>query len=293
LLDDFGGRVNVARVFTSSSATSSAGGVLGAASRDPPVTDFVERVVAVAASYSGSALGAPSYPTGEPSSVTISQSRQTITLSINAGSQSYTYTFSGTEGGTVSTGPLAGLTAFNATNPDGSSDELIYDTSLQYSHYGIWEHDDNAAQSSGQIGGFASGSITPPGGMPVTGTATYSGHALGALSTGSQSYALVGTSVMTANFGRGTIVGTMALNATPDGGATTGFWNDVSLSAAITDSGFLGTVSAPASTAVIAQTPAMTGTTTGQFYGPNGNEIGGIWTLNGVGASALGAFGGH
>ena len=247
--------------------------------------------VAVGATFANGALAPPTVDPGEQSTVTVSATQNTITLMLTTGGVTYTHTFSGQNGLTTP----AFLTGFTAIG-DGTtapSDVLVYDASLNYAVYGQWEHDNDAAATSGATGDFATGSQTPAANMPISGTANYSGHAIGGLSAGGTTYALVGTSSFAADFGARTVSGTLSLNATPDGGATVGLWNTVMVGAAIAagTNQFAGTASAPAASGFVA-TPAMTGTATGNFYGPAANELAGVWKLSGTGATALGSFGG-
>jgi len=246
---------------------------------------------AVAATFANGALAPPAIDPGEQSTLTTSESQNTITLTLVTGGAAYTHTFSGQN---VLTTP-AFLSGFSALG-DGTpvpTDVLVLDASLSYAVYGEWEHDNDTTASSGLIAGFATGAQTPAANMPISGTAAYSGRAIGGLSSGGTTYALAGTSSFAADFGARTVTGTMALNATPDGGTTVGFWNTVTFGAAIAagTNQFAGTASAPAATGIVA-TPAMAGTATGNFYGPQANELAGEWALTGSGAVALGSFGG-
>ncbi len=138
--------------------------------------------------------------------------------------------------------------------------------------------------------------------MPVTGTASYSGGVIGQLVTSiGGTDVLSGTRAPKLDVGARTGGVTLALNATGDNipvaQNNTGFWNNVSASASIAanSSHFTGTAMAPATGVNSAvQTEAMSGSIAGGFYGPQANEIGGVFNMTGAqGSSATGAFGGH
>jgi hypothetical protein len=138
--------------------------------------------------------------------------------------------------------------------------------------------------------------------MPVTGTANYNGGVIGQLVTSiGGTDVLSGTMAANVDFGARTVNGSMALNATGDNipvaQNNTGFWNNVGFTAGIgaNSSHFAGTASAAATGVNSAvQTEAMTGTIAGGFYGPQANEIGGVFNMTGAaGSSAMGAIGGH
>lgn len=162
------------------------------------------------------------------------------------------------------------------TNPDGSA----HTPSLTYTTYGYWTQAN--ADNSGALGVFAGGAQTPAGTAPPSATATYNGGAMGAANQNGNALQLVGTSQLTANFGSGAITGNLAL-ANANGGAQ---FDNVSMNGNIinnttTFSGATaGTVNA-----------GSTGHFAGQFNGPAYNEVGGTWSLQGAGVTALGSFG--
>jgi hypothetical protein len=126
--------------------------------------------------------------------------------------------------------------------------------------------------------------------MPTTGTASYAGtHNVaaivssfgdgGQLNRGS----VLGDGTYTANFGTNSLTGafTNMKVITDNGAAVSTPWNDVSVTAAIAGNRFSGSVNAaaPAQTGTYTVTGNTTGLIDGGFYGPNANELAGVWSL--------------
>jgi hypothetical protein len=228
-----------------------------------------------------------------------------MTLNINEGGANLTHTFD------LTTAVGAAQDGFlEKTETPGGADPNQYDVifagsadathSLTYVTYGLWSQTNQVdANAQGGYGAFVAGNVTPTANMPITGSATYSGTAIGQLSPSSGGYDILsGTMTASANFATRTVNGSMSLNANGDNIANatnSGFWNTVTWNqAVIAGNHFAGTVSAPATgvNSVIAS-EAMQGNVAGAFYGPQANEIGGAFNLAGAnGSTSLGAFGG-
>jgi len=170
---------------------------------------------------------------------------------------------------------------------------------LQYATYGSRVSAGTA--TSGGYGSFAGGTLTPTAAMPVTGSASYSGGANGLLNVGDGNLNnLFGTMAATANFGGASpsVNGTMNLNVQGDSVANatnSGFWNTVTFSGGIAGNHFAGTASSPlvaADATHVLATAAMTGATSGAFFGPQANNLAGVFNLSGGLSSAVGAYGG-
>ena len=138
------------------------------------------------------------------------------------------------------------------------------------------------------LSSFVTGFATPQSGKPATGTANYggSGNVGGAVFVpgeggGVAAASVEGDAVFTANFGTGNIDGAFTnMNATaPDG--TVSQWNDVSVSASMSDSGTVVTLSGTTEAASAPPTPFALGAgaegyINGGFFGPNAEELGAV-----------------
>jgi C-lobe and N-lobe beta barrels of Tf-binding protein B len=163
---------------------------------------------------------------------------------------------------------------------------------LDWTTYGIWESWTEPVQ---HFAAFATGYQTPPGSVPVAGTATYSGSVQGRMiapETGSANgigvWWLRGDASLQANFASRNISGnlTMKIGDTP--------WNSVALTGTIpaganSFSGTTRVTSVPAGGASLAT--SATGTFSGRFFGPVAQELGAVWTLHDGTATAIGSFG--
>jgi hypothetical protein len=181
-----------------------------------------------------------------------------------------------------------GSTAFlDIANPATSN--------LSWTSYGFW---DVHATTSYTNTAFVTGYATPAATMPVSGTATYQGSVIGeafhpdaAGIDGTDFYQLTGDASLQANFGSGTIAGSLNMNSKSFEGETFP-WNSVSLLGSIAGGQFSGTsavTSAPANSGSLSA--AATGTFAGMFFGPNAQELGAVWTLYDGTSSAIGSIG--
>jgi len=167
---------------------------------------------------------------------------------------------------------------------------------LQYSNFGAWNMQGTAFGFT--FGTFGSGTPTATASMPTSGSATYSGHAMGISVASNAIYNIHGNLTMTADFALNTISGSMTgmQAALPNSTSTAaGAFNDITLApVAISGAAFtLGTATAgpqPAAGLNPAGIAAgSTGTYSGHFYGPAANEVTGVWSMNG--GNVAGAFG--
>jgi len=141
---------------------------------------------------------------------------------------------------------------------------------------------------------------TPTSAMPTTGTATFSGTAVGSAykTIGTdiqQSTQLYGKSAFSADFASGKINGSFTNMQYWDGLPYSKPdylpWNDVSVTANIATgtnrfSGSTAAASAPAS--VMSLSGSAMGRIDGAFYGPAAQNLGAVWSLNDGSASAIG-----
>ncbi|TAJ80632.1 MAG: hypothetical protein EPO42_04010 [Gallionellaceae bacterium] len=179
---------------------------------------------------------------------------------------------------------------------------------LQYANFGEWQAFPNVtglvspASLTGPFTGstFAGGQLlTTAAAMPVGITATYTGIMRGGAqdSTTNVPYGMSGVASLTANFTSGAVSGSMTAIGVSDRttGVPAGNFNDLALAGMIASNGFSGSVTAGAVPAVtpspVAVAAATVGTTSGHFYGPNANEVSGLWSLTSGTIGASGAFG--
>jgi hypothetical protein len=235
-------------------------------------------------------------------------------------------TFQGTVTSSGVTYPVFNLSVpslgFTATNVRGDGTAATTSTggtvnaavaTLNYTVLGAWTYTPPGGGTS-YIGQTATGFQTPDSGLPTSGSATYVGNGsatggtIGAYavntSNGVQAGTLSGNVSVTANFGPGTVSGTMTnMTATPAGSSTSAPWNNVSLSGIIgnanpnTKNTVFGTTTAsaaPSGAGTAAFTSVAQGNFAGAFFGPTAQEFGATWTLyeptNG-GKAAFGTIG--
>lgn len=170
---------------------------------------------------------------------------------------------------------------------DGVSSPLGWN----YQTFGVWERPLSATTVQG--GAISAGAVTPVTAIPTLGSATFTGLAnafyvdpggnpffitaqMSATATWtgtppSIAFSTSGTQSVSLNSGATNPASFLDLNGS--------FTYDSSVNR------FSGAVSAPGA--------SMNGTGTGRFYGPAAQEIGGVFSLSGGGASMLGGFGGR
>lgn len=197
-----------------------------------------------------------------------------------------------------------------ATGESVSVDTYAGTYSARYSNFGEWRMLPTPAGPAPATGPFTSGEfaggmlLTPATSMPVSNYAInghYSGSMVGGAqdSTTNTPYSLnYGWVDLNANFTTGILGGTATYIAVIDRntGGFVGYFNDLSLAATIATNAFSGNVTANATPAGYTASPVnvttgTVGATSGHFYGPNANELTGIWQLASGTIKASGAFG--
>ena len=128
----------------------------------------------------------------------------TLNVHINSGGVAYdgTYNLSKVQD---PTNPFFANNNFQqATGADGNSN-VVFDVTLSHSAYGLW------TGPAGQQAVFAYAvDPTPTDKIPTSGTATYSGGAIGAGQTAGAAFNFVGTNNWSVNFGSGAANGTIS-----------------------------------------------------------------------------------
>lgn len=206
--------------------------------------------------------------------------------------------------GTAATGQSVLLTSFNSTNLAIG----LNGVGLTYADFGEW-----LMQPATAGAGTATYSVWAAGtqltaAMPTSGGATYKGITRGISMVANTAYQLNGNLTLTASFTAtgGSITGniTRITAATfPNHGmpgttgitTLTGGFNDIALAGTINGNAFTGTATAGVVTSAGPNPAAIavgtTGTTSGNFYGPNANEVAGVWSLSTATVQASGSFG--
>lgn len=184
----------------------------------------------------------------------------------------------------------------------------VWANSLNYTALGAWNITPMKVGESGtyQFGIGASGYQTPTGNVP-TGTATYTGngtnggvwgHVVAPSGTGSILInSVTGQASITVNFTSGTVNGSLTNMMVATGaGQPVVPWNNVSLTGNVSGASLSGTTasSGTAPGGVMGFAGSSTGIFNGALFGPNGEELGALWTLHdptGQGKSAIGYVG--
>lgn len=191
------------------------------------------------------------------------------------------------------------------TSHGGFIDNFADAEGLSYTSFGTWtlnpcaNSGDCLAAYAGTFGGSASGGYQTAA-MPTSGSASYSGGATGFVQQPGAINELnaarfYGSASLTADFAGGTVTGGVTgINAYElDANTLLGTINNVSISATIAGSGFSGTTAASGSAGTAFDITGATGTVNGGFYGPNADEVAGVFNLTGGADSTtlLGSFG--
>jgi hypothetical protein len=196
-------------------------------------------------------------------------------------------------GDTITAGILPGLVV--ASDPTGrdvglAADALDPALAWDYQTFGIWET--GRGTGTGTFGGITLGAPTAGAAIPTFGAPTFTGFAGGAYvdATGTNDYITASSLTVNANFvGR-------SLDFITTGTQKTHTQTRITTSAI--DLNMTGTLTyAPATNSFSGAVNAnggMTGSATGRFYGPNAEELGGVFAVRapvpGV-ESHAGAFG--
>lgn len=163
---------------------------------------------------------------------------------------------------------------------------------LNWTAYGNWAVTD-AAETSGTVGYFSAGYETPVASLPTTGTGHYTGAMTGTAFNSTGTYSLAGNTDILVDWSSSAVTGSLT-GVTATNGAASQAWNDIGFTGSMSGSGFAGTASVttlPGGTASLGA--AATGSVAGQFYGPNAEEVGGVWNASDGTTSAIGSFGAH
>ncbi len=174
---------------------------------------------------------------------------------------------------------------------DGPSSVSVVDPAFfgwNYQSFGTWMEDIDPFQ----FGVVSAGAVTPASAVPSTGTANFIGQAGGIYIDGANRYGTDAQMSAFADFGNRSIqFSTTGTMLAPIGESAPSTLDPATLNLSGNLTYAPGT--SQFSGAVATQGSALTGDASGRFYGPNAEEIGGVYGLTGSGGRRmLGGFGG-
>lgn len=183
-----------------------------------------------------------------------------------------------------------------AANASGSNIGVVInaendDVGWSYQTFGLWET--GLDTGSGTVGAITVGTPTAGSAIPENGTATFTGVSGGVYvdPTGATNYITASALSADVNFSTRSIALTTAATTKLDTSSTTGIKvaaSDLDMTGTLIYSravnSFAGNVTA---------TGGLTGTSKGQFYGPNAEELGGVFSLKSTGPDVAGYQGAY
>jgi hypothetical protein len=262
------------------------GGGGGGSTSSPTYTTRTYSGTSVSVPYSGATLGTPTnISQGATATETVNSSNITQSISITT-ANGINVSLNRANGDTIA----AVSTTVNGGYNNSSTALWGYMGGLGWSYqsFGVWV---TGTTSSGTANAASVGtSITPGASIPTTGSAIYSGVAGGLFGNASVVYFVSANMSANANFAtRNIAFATTGSVASP---ALYGTYTDASglnltgnLTYAAGTNSFSGTVNSAGYT-------TMTGNAGGQFYGPNAQEIGGVFMVKAGNYGYIGGFGG-
>lgn len=281
--------VIVATALSLAACGGAAGG--GAASVTPTAfTSFSDAPKPGATALAGNTLEA-TY-TADPTTFAVTSISPVVS---GNGTMTKTLDSSGATTTTVITGALSGFTgqtsssgiqAIAASNATGFA-RTSTSSALEYQSFGIWQTGRTTA--SGTIGAISAGAPTAGASIPTSGTATFSGGAIGlAVDNAGTTSSVSANGTVNVNFGSRAI--TLSTTSSYKTNMITG------AVAAAPDLNLSGSMTyAPASNAfngTVTTAGGAYGSTSGRFYGPSAQEVGGTFATTGAGLQTYaGAYG--
>lgn len=150
-----------------------------------------------------------------------------------------------------------------------------------YQSYGVWQTFTNTLPGSGTVGVFSAGAPTAGTAIPQSGGATFTGDALGLyVDAAGQDYLTSANLTVNADF----LNRELGFNTTDTIDYNTlGSLSNLNLSGTLTYLPGTNSFSGPVTSA-----GGLSGGSTGQFYGPGAEELGGVFFLKGAGLETFG-----
>lgn len=242
-------------------------------------------------------------PRDVPSGVAASQSSgfgSGITLSYDADTRSYTIQLD--QGGISesmtyrpqdrdTTPDRAGFIEFERDAAGGDDTDLLLripgagNSNLSHVSYGIWNRETDLPGDADRErwAMFVFGQRTAAGDLPVSGTARYSGSVDGLWTSATASYRLSGSAQLLADFGAGSVSGTLDISGRDRETGTSVAMDRLAGTAALDRAGatFAGSVTGE---------QGFAGNWNGAFFGPGAAEVGGTFAVTRGGEQAVGVF---
>lgn len=207
------------------------------------------------------------------------------TISTSSQTQSYDSFSAANSNGTL----LFALKTSDASDWALATEPTASALNWKYQAFGVWT--DPQSSGSGKYGSISVGSQTTGSSIPSSSSATFSGYGGGFYTDSSNNVFVVQSSVSaTANFATRQV----SLSSSSTGKQQ---YSNGSFGAYGADSNLnlSGTLSYSANTnslsGTLTTTSGMSGSSQARFYGPNAEEIGGVFNLTGGSQTFVGAFG--
>lgn len=219
------------------------------------------------------------------------------TATVVRGDEAGSFTATGTAQTNISNAEIVGTASEIFPNTYTVGNSIIYSKvnaiadHLTSTHYGLVVTTNG---SSGDYNAFHAGTLTPVSDMPTGGTASYTGSFNGFLLTDGASAVteIFGTTSLNANFGAGTMTGSVD-NMLPIGAGTNPNY-DLGINATISGSTYSGTVDYTNAFGVPTGT-VTTSSVSGGFYSSDASETTGALRIegnpDGANSAIVGAFG--
>jgi hypothetical protein len=196
-------------------------------------------------------------------------------------------------GGVFEFESVGSVQLIGAENRSGSDQVLLATADdFDYQGFGWWLSDTSA--SSGRGASFSTGLVTPVVNLPASGTASYTGYSVGFYIAADGSPYVTSSRIDATAFFGGFLGSPPYVNLTSSStnivNANTGSVSSLS------SANFSGALDITAGTSTFSgsvQNTAgtLTGVSSGSFYGPVAEELGGTFRLSGGGISYVGAYG--
>ena len=236
-----------------------------------------------------SSLGAPSAVDTSNSSVTFTFGTTGSMSGIQLTTPSSSASWSNATLGGSSVGCSSGVCV--ASNASGDSAFIGIDpfaVGWNYQSFGVWA---DGGSTSGTVGAISVGAPTPINATPPPGPATYTGAVSGFyVNSAGEVLGYGGQLSATVNFGTQQVAFSTNTTRVSNSSGGISFRSDLDLQGTLVYSPATNKFTGPVNTAGA----ALSGTASGRFYGPQYEEIGGVYTLRNGGTleSILGGFGG-
>ena len=266
------------------------GGSSGSSASTTPFTAWSAVAPNTATALSGSSTTATSSSSsasyGASGNVTFDSSRNFTAISMTAGSGAGA-SFSTGSGDTISQGMGNGTVFAVNKQGIGAISTNPYDAAFEYQTFGAWGAYAGGPQPA-NANAVSLGSATPVTGMPATGSVNFVGFASGLYYQGAGGY------FTTANMNAGVDFAARTVAFNTSNTIATGSANGAVVAAPSLNMTGYGNYSTGTSkfSGTLSTANGMIGNMTGQFYGPNANEIGGTYYATGSQGYTVGGFGG-